>query len=126
MGIIKFEEFITEKKSDTIIFDSELFYKLKYTIECSEKYKKSYFWKSSSSASSRRANEIMFAKKYPDYEFEYNNDKYEVTFDYRETSKNVYFTLEIYKNGSKSNLVPIKNLYNKMKALQDATNKYNL
>lgn len=126
MDIKKFFQF-SKKDDDNILSDKDLCYKLKYTIECAERYKNTYFWKSSSSASTRRANELMFSKKYPDYSFEYKGDKYNVSFDYRESGSHVYFSLDIYKNDySKSNLTVIKNLYKKLSAFQDNVEKYNL
>jgi hypothetical protein len=126
MGIMKtYQEYIKEKY-DPVDWDSELLRKLKYTIDCAEKYKNAYFWNSSSSSSSRKHNEESFYKNYPDYEFEYKGNKYEVGFEYRESGRHVYFSLDIYKNGNKTNLTVIKTIYKKLSEIQNSVIKYNL
>ena len=107
----KYIDFITEKFLPKD-FDQELTNKLKTTIDCAEKYRGSYYWHPASSSNNRRANEEKFKKNYEDYTFEYKGDKYEVNYEYRESAKNVYFKLSIYKNDIKTNLTVIKNIYN--------------
>jgi hypothetical protein len=99
--------------------NKELITKLQYTITCAEKYKHSFFWHSSTSASQRRSNENKFTDLYKDYEFKYNGDNYEVKFSYSESAHNVYFSLNIYKNGSKSNITVIKNILKKLTDLKE-------
>ena len=124
-----FIEFINESKKkieDDFLYDPELTKKLKYTIDCAEKYKKCYFWHGASNSKQRTNNEIKFKINYPDYKFEYNGDKYEVNFNYSESSNNIRFSLDIYKNDNKSNLTVIKNIYNKLNKLETDTNKFNI
>jgi hypothetical protein len=124
-----FIEFINESKKkieDDFLYDPELTKKLKYTIDCAEKYKKCYFWHGASNSKQRTNNEINFTRNYPDYKFEYNGDKYEVSFHYSESSNNIRFSLDIYKNDNKSNLTVIKNIYNKLNKLETDINKFNL
>lgn len=116
----------TYESSTPVESEDELKNKLKSTIECAEKYKKSYFWRVSNSASSRRSNEIYFSKQYPDYTFEYKGNKYEVNYEYTESGSHVYFSLDIYKNDIKTNLTTLKTIYKKLSELENNMNKYNL
>jgi hypothetical protein len=92
----------------------ELKKKIEKTIECNTKYRKSYFWRSYQSASSRRYAEAKFSSNYPDYEFEYGGDRYEVMHMYNETCKHCYYKLVIYKNENKTNITVLKMVLKKL------------
>jgi hypothetical protein len=78
------------------------------TIECNNKYCKSYFWKSNPSRSSRQSSMAKFASNYPNYEFEYFGDQYKVFHEYYESCKHCYYKLIVYKNGCKTTITVLK------------------
>lgn len=108
------------------IFDDDLLSKLKKTIECVEIHKNVYFWTPNPKAEIRKWKEEQFYKTYQDYEFEYGGNKFEVKYSYSETSGHVYFSLDVYKNGKKSNITSIKNIVKKIEKPILLTKKYNI
>jgi len=79
-------------------------------IETHERYRNSYFYKPSTSASSRRAKEKSFVKSNPDVKFITQKGELEVKMTYQETCGNVYYSLSIYQGDNKKTISAIKNL----------------
>lgn len=73
-----------------------------HIIDIHDKYSKSYFWYPSPTSNGRRRSEERFATENPDVSFTKNNDEIRVSFEYKESCKNVYYHLHVslYKNGN--------------------------
>ena len=130
MKNIKNWELFNENIKSHNVFDNpnlfDLLPKLQKTIICAETYKNVYFWHPESNADGRRRKEKKFAETYQDYEFEYGGNKFEVKYSYSETTGHIYFSLNIYKNGKKSNITSIKNILKKIEKPILTVKKYNL
>ncbi len=83
---------------------------IKRIIDTHEKYKKSYFWKPASSADNRRRNERKFIENNPPLCFIKGEKRIEVSMNYSESCKNVYYRLTVLINGEVSNITAVKNL----------------
>lgn len=83
-----------------------------------------YFWNSASNASSRRRNEERNLSTVENFlksiglqvtadssKVIASSDNLEVRFYYSESCKNVYKSLEVYKNGKRSNITQLRKLY---------------
>lgn len=79
-------------------------------IETHNKYKGAYFFTPAGSASVRRRNEERFAENNPDTSFVRGEAIISVSMSYKESCKNVYYTLCVSVNGEKKNISAIKNL----------------
>ena len=75
-----------------------------------EKYRKSFFYTSNSSASGRRSNEEKFAAANKDVCFITENSKIEVSMSYSESCRNVYYSISIIVDGKSKNITAIKKL----------------
>ena len=83
---------------------------LERIIATHEKYHKSFFFKSDSSASGRRRNEKAFIKRNPDVAFQTKKGLLEVQMRYSESCKNVYYSISITIDGKSRNITAIKSL----------------
>ncbi len=85
---------------------------LEEVIETAEKFKNAYFWSSPSSASERR----RYEKKYSieEFCFEYDGHNYSVSYSVECSCRNIYAKGYYTKDGKKTTLTTIKNIYNKL------------
>jgi hypothetical protein len=79
-----------------------------------------YFWSSASSASSRRNNEerrnsevtkFLMGLGFVENDGWMTKGDLKVRFSYSESCNHVYKSLEIYRNGKKSNITALRKLY---------------
>jgi len=106
----------TIEKEDDYIFDisNGLDQKTKEIIEDTlathHYHRNAYFFESAINARGRRAKETSFFEDNPDYTLVNGKDRIKVTFYYRQTCKNVYYSLLITLNGNKKNIRLLKKL----------------
>lgn len=77
-------------------------------INTNNKYKGSYFFSPSSDAYGRRRNEQRFQEENPSVNFIDGKNLIEVSFEYRESCKNVYYYLDIRVNGMRKDIRTLK------------------
>ena len=81
-------------------------------LATAEKFKNSYFWSAPCSAKQRRDYEKYWS--IPNTEFEYDGKKYSVAYIVECSCNNIYAHGEYYRDGKKTTLTAIKNVYNKL------------
>lgn len=86
---------------------------LERIISTHEKYRNSYFFSSDATADGRRRKERRFAENNPDVTFIKGDKKIEVSMRYKESCRNVYYTLCVMVNGEKKNISVIKKIQKK-------------
>ena len=80
-------------------------------IETHKKYRNAYFFHPDTSSSGRRRNEKRFKEINPDILFKRGSELISVSMEYRESCRNVYYSLYINSNTEgKKNISYIKNL----------------
>ena len=87
-------------------------------IKTAEKFRSSYFWSSPGNAGECRSYE----KKYSvdPITFDWKGDTYSFAYSVECSCRNIYAQGCYYKNGNKTTLTTVKNLYRKMQAEMEA------
>lgn len=81
---------------------------IKNVLSYHERYKKSYFWTGTGGASSRRNKEKEFASNNPAFKIINGDEIIEVFPELSISANNFYYSLNITKNGKKSNITALK------------------
>lgn len=89
---------------------AQLKQRIQEVLDTHGKYKNSYFWSSAGNASQRRRNEERFADNNPDFNIETKDGLVEVVFDYSESCKNIYYSLDIRLDGEKKDIRLLKKI----------------
>lgn len=84
--------------------------KLQNAIDTHSKYSNSFFWSPASSSSERRRKEESFHKENPSFDFLFNEKSYTVSFEYSQSCKNVYYSLNVYEDGVKKDVRILKSI----------------
>ena len=79
-------------------------------IKTNEQYSGCYFWNNTGSAGQRRSTEKKFFRDNPFLSIVTAKDKIEVKPYLSISCKNFYYSLEITRNGKKSNIKILKNM----------------
>jgi len=75
-----------------------------------ERYRRSFFFTPATDAGTRRRNEKTFSNKNKDVSFITKKGVIHVTMQYRESCRNVYYSIYIMFDGVSKNITTIKNL----------------
>lgn len=85
---------------------------LETLFKTAEKFKSCYFWRSPQKAADRRYYEKQYS--IPEFTFEYGGKTYNVEYSVNCTCNNVYARGRYYRDGNKTTITALKNVYRKI------------
>ena len=91
----------------------EILKALEKIISTAEKFKSAYFWSSPQKAADRRSYEKYWS--IPEFTFEYDGKSYSAAYSVECTCNNVYARGIYYRDGKKTTITTLKNIYRKIK-----------